>query len=114
MTDLPRPLSAKAAVTSWRDQARCVGRPELFDPAESSQRAGHWDRAAAVCWGCPVATPCRDQARRAPDNDTYRGESPRQRRTYWRDVLGLECLSYANTLAPLSPSHVARRRPVDA
>lgn len=63
--DAPRP--------AWFDQANCKGKTAImYDVARV-------DEALALCAGCDVREPCREQARREREHGTWGGETEMDR-----------------------------------
>lgn len=66
----------------WRDDAACKGQVRLFfaPKAERPQaRARREAKARRLCESCPVATPCREEARRNREYGYWAGENEEQR-----------------------------------
>ena len=77
-----RSLAALEAEATWRDEAACKGRTNLFFPRRAERpeaRARREARASALCAVCPVVAPCREHARAQHEYGYWGGESEETR-----------------------------------
>jgi len=68
---------------TWKDNASCKGRTELFfaPPGEREEpRIRREALARAVCMSCPVLLPCRDHGRVQGELGFWGGENDDERR----------------------------------
>ena len=75
-------LADLEAQATWREQAACKGRTNLFFPRRAERpeaRARREARAAALCAVCPVLAPCREHARAQHEYGYWGGESEETR-----------------------------------
>lgn len=73
---------ADDALRTWREDAACKGRTNLFFPRRAERpeaRARREARAAALCAVCPVFALCREHARTQHEYGYWGGESEETR-----------------------------------